>query len=91
MNKEQLVNAIAERAGLTKKDANAALEAFVNVVESAVANGDKVQLVGFGSFEARQRSARRGRNPQTGAELEIPATTVPAFKPGHTFKDMVKD
>lgn len=91
MNKEQLVNAIAERAGLTKKDANAALEAFVNVVEGAVANGDKVQLVGFGSFEARQRSARRGHNPQTGAELEIPAMTVPAFKPGHTFKDMVKD
>lgn len=91
MNKEQLVNAIAERAGLTKKDANAALEAFVSTVEQAVANGDKVQLVGFGSFEARQRSARRGCNPQTGAELEIPATTVPAFKPGHTFKALVKD
>lgn len=91
MNKEQLVNAIAERAGLTKKDANAALEAFVNTVEQAVANGDKVQLVGFGSFEVRQRSARRGRNPQTGAELEIPATTVPAFKPGHTFKALVKN
>lgn len=91
MNKEQLVSAVAERAGLTKKDANAAVEAFVSTVELAVANGDKVQLVGFGSFEARQRSARKGRNPQTGAELEIPATTVPAFKPGHTFKDMVKD
>lgn len=91
MNKEQLVNAIAKHAGLTKKDANAALEAFVKVVEGAVANGDKVQLVGFGSFEVRQRSARRGRNPQTGEELQIPATKVPAFKPGHTFKDMVKD
>lgn len=91
MNKEQLVNAVAERAGLTKKDANAFVEAFVNVVEQAVAKGDKVQLVGFGSFEVRQRSARKGRNPQTGAELQIPATKVPAFKPGHTFKAMVKD
>lgn len=91
MNKEQLVNAVAERAGLTKKDAKAAVEAFVNVVELAVAKGDKVQLVGFGSFETRQRSARKGRNPQTGAELDIPATNVPAFKPGHSFKAMVKD
>lgn len=89
MNKSELINAIAEKSGLTKKDSEKALNAFVEAVEESLIKGDKVQLIGFGTFEVRERSARKGRNPQTGEEIMIPATKVPAFKPGKAFKDSV--
>ena len=89
MNKTELVMAMAEKAGLTKKDAEKALAAFTDVVAETLKKGDKIALVGFGTFEARQRAARTGKNPQTGAEVKIPATTVPAFKAGSALKDAV--
>ena len=79
MNKQELISAIADNANLSKKDAEAALSAFVGAVETALKNGEKVQLVGFGSFEVRERAARTGRNPQTGAEMQIAAAKVPSF------------
>lgn len=90
MNKTELVEAVAEKMNTTKKEAEAAVSAFTETVKEALAEGKKVQLVGFGSFEVRERSARKGRNPQTGEEMDIPATKVPAFKPGKGFKDVVK-
>ena len=89
MNKTELVAAIAEKANLSKKDAEAALNSFVCAVEGALAKGDKVQLVGFGGFEVRERAARTGRNPQTGAEMKIAAAKVPAFKAGKALKDLI--
>lgn len=89
MNKTDLIAKIAESADLTKKDAEKALNAFVEGVESALKAGDKVQLVGFGSFEVRQRAARKGRNPQTKQEITIPASKVPVFKAGKALKDAV--
>lgn len=89
MNKAELVSSIAEKSGLTKKDSEKALNAFVESVEEALARKEKVQLVGFGTFETRNRSARKGRNPQTGEEIDIPAATVPAFKPGKALKEIV--
>lgn len=89
MNKQELISAIAENANLTKKDAEAALAAFIGAVEDALKKGDKVQLVGFGSFEVRERAARTGRNPQTGKEMEIEAAKVPAFKAGRGLKELV--
>lgn len=89
MNKQELISAIAEKANLSKKDAEAALNAFVGSIEGALAKGDKVQLVGFGSFEVRERAARTGRNPQTGAEMKIDAAKVPAFKAGQAFKNLI--
>lgn len=89
MNKQELISAIAENANLSKKDAEAALSAFVGAVETALKNGDKVQLVGFGSFEVRERAARTGRNPQTGAEMQIAAAKVPSFKAGKALKDLI--
>lgn len=89
MNKQELISAIAEKANLTKKDAEAALSAFVGAVEGALVKGEKVQLVGFGSFEVRERAARVGRNPQTGAEMKIEAAKVPAFKAGKALKDLI--
>ncbi len=89
MNKQELISAIAENANLSKKDAEAALSAFVGAVEGALKKGDKVQLVGFGSFEVRERAARVGRNPQTGAEMKIAAAKVPSFKAGKAFKDLI--
>ncbi len=89
MNKSQLTDAVAEQAGLSKAQADAAIDAVLAAVTSAVASGDKVTLPGFGTFEARERSARTGRNPQTGAEIEIAATTAPAFKAGAAFKKAV--
>ena len=80
----------AEVSGLSKKDCEAALTAFLAATEKALKAGDKVQLVGFGSFEAKGRAARIGRNPATGAEVKIPASKVPAFKPGKTFKDAIQ-
>ncbi len=89
MNKQELISAIAEKANLSKKDAEAALNAFVCTVEDALVKGDKVQLVGFGGFEVRERAARTGRNPQTGAEMKIAAAKVPAFKAGKALKDLI--
>ena len=89
MNKAELVAAVAEQAGLSKKDAEKAVKAVLSTVEVALKKGDKVQLVGFGTFETRKRAARTGRNPRTGATLKIKATKVPAFKPGKALKDAV--
>lgn len=89
MNKAELINAIADETGLSKKDTEATLNSFVNVVTNALENKDKVQLVGFGTFETRERAAKTGRNPQTGAELKIAAATVPAFKAGKALKEKV--
>lgn len=89
MNKAELIAKIAEESKLTKKAAEAALDALVVSVESALKNGEKVQLVGFGTFEVRQRAARKGRNPQTKAEIKIPASKAPVFKAGKALKDLV--
>ena len=89
MNKQELISAIAEKANLSKKDSEAALGALVGAVEDALKKGDKVSLVGFGTFEVRERAARTGRNPQTGAEMKIAAAKVPAFKAGKALKDSI--
>ena len=89
MNKADLIAAIAAKTGETKKDAEVALNAFVNVVTDALVKGDKVQLVGFGSFEVRKRAARKGRNPQTKEEIKIPASKAPVFKAGKALKELV--
>ncbi len=90
MNKTELVAAIAAKAELSKKDAEKAVNAFIETVEGAVKADDKVQLVGFGTFESRERAAREGKNPQTGAKIKIAACKVPAFKAGKAFKDLLK-
>ena len=90
MNKSELIAKIADKAELTKKDAEKALNAFVESVTEALKADDKVVLVGFGSFETKKRAARKGKNPQTGASIDIPAATVPAFKVGKALKDAVK-
>lgn len=87
MNKVELIAQIAEKSGLSKKDAEKALAATVDAITEAVSNGDKVQLVGFGSFEVKQREARVGRNPKTKEAIEIPATTIPVFKAGKALKE----
>ena len=89
MNKSDLIAAMAAKTGSTKKDAEATLNAFVDVVTEALVKGDKVQLVGFGSFEVRKRAARKGRNPQTKEEIKIPASKAPVFKAGKALKDIV--
>lgn len=89
MNKSELTAIIAEKAGLTKKDADKALNAFVDAVTEGLVKGEKIVLVGFGSFETKKRAARKGKNPQTGAEINIPASTVPAFKAGRGLKEAV--
>ena len=89
MNKTELIAAIAEKAALSKKDAEAALTATVDAITAALAQGEKVQLVGFGSFEVKDRAARTGRNPQTGSAVEIPASKAPVFKAGKALKDAV--
>ena len=89
MNKAELIAKIAEESKLTKKAAEAALDAFVVSVEGALKKGEKVQLVGFGTFEVRQRAARKGRNPQTKAEIKIPASKAPVFKAGKALKELV--
>ena len=89
MNKTELVAAVADQAEISKKDAEKALAAFTAVVTDELKKGEKVQLVGFGTFEARTRKARLGKNPQTKEAVEIPAATVPAFKAGKAFKDIV--
>jgi DNA-binding protein HU-beta len=87
MNKSELIAKVAEETGLSKKDATKSVDAVLDAIAGALKNGEKVQLVGFGNFEVRERSARKGRNPQTGEEIEIPASKVPAFKPGKALKD----
>ncbi|MGD6815747.1 non-specific DNA-binding protein Hbs [Metabacillus sp. 84] len=89
MNKTELINAVAEASELSKKDATKAVESVFDTILDALKSGDKVQLIGFGNFEVRERAARKGRNPQTGEEIEIPASKVPAFKPGKALKDAV--
>ena len=89
MNKTELVAAMAEQAEMTKKDAEAALKAFTDVVSDELKNGGKVQLVGFGTFEVSERSAREGRNPQTGEPMKIDASKAPKFKAGKALKDEV--
>ncbi|CDM97655.1 MAG: HU family DNA-binding protein [Limnospira sp. PMC 1291.21] len=91
MNKGELIDAVAEKAGVTKKQADAVLSAALESVIDAVATQEKVTLVGFGSFEARKRKAREGRNPQTGEKMDIPETWVPAFSAGKLFKEKVAD
>ncbi len=90
MNRTDLVAAIAEKAGTTKKDAEAALSATIDAITAALKSGDKVQLVGFGTFETRKRAAREGRNPQSGDKIKIAASTTPVFKAGKALKDAVK-
>lgn len=89
MNKGELVDAVAAKTNITKKQADEVISAFLSVVTEAVANGDKVTLVGFGSFERRDRSEREGRNPKTNEPMTIPATRVPAFSAGKQFKEKV--
>ena len=89
MNKTDLVSSVAEQAEITKKDAEKVVGAVLDSIRDALAAGDKVQLVGFGTFEVRERAARTGRNPKTGEEIKIDATKVPAFKAGKALKDAV--
>lgn len=89
MNKSDLIAAMAAKTGKTKKESEEALEAFVASVTESLKKGDKVQLVGFGSFEVRKRAARKGRNPQTKEEIKIPASKAPVFKAGKALKDLV--
>ena len=91
MNKTELIAAVADNAELSKKDAEKALKAFVDVVTSELKRGEKVQLVGFGTFEVSERSAREGRNPQTGKTMKIEACKAPKFKAGKALKDAVNE
>ena len=89
MNKAELVEAMATKTGETKKSAEASLNAFIEVVTDSLKKGEKIQFVGFGSFEVRKRASRKGRNPQTGEELKIPASKAPVFKAGKALKEIV--
>ena len=89
MNKAELVAAVAEKAEISKKDAEAAVKAFTDVVAEELKKGEKVQLVGFGTFEVSKRAAREGRNPQSGAVMKIAASKAPKFKAGKALKDLV--
>ena len=89
MNKTELIAAVANKTGLSKKDAEGAVKAFTDVVAEELKKGEKVQLVGFGTFEVSKRAARTGRNPQTGKEMKIAASKAPKFKAGKALKDMV--
>jgi len=91
MNKTELVAAIAEKTQLTKKDSEMALKAFVNVVSEELKKGEKIQLVGFGTFEVSDRAARTGKNPQTGNAIDIPASKAPKFKAGKALKETVNN
>lgn len=90
MNKTELIEAVAKSAGLSKKDAGVAVAAVFDEMTAALKKGDKVQMIGFGTFEVRERAARKARNPQTGEEISIKASKVPAFKAGKALKDAVK-
>ncbi len=91
MNKSDLIAAMSAKTGKTKKESEEALEAFMASVTESLKKGDKVQLVGFGSFEVRKRAARKGRNPQTKEEIKIPASNAPVFKAGKALKDLVNN
>jgi DNA-binding protein HU-beta len=90
MNKQELITLVAEKADLSKKESEAAVTAIIDGITSTLSKGEKVQLVGFGTFEVRQRQAREGRNPSTGETIKIAAQKVPAFKAGKALKDQVK-
>jgi DNA-binding protein HU-beta len=90
MNKSELTAKVAEACNLTKKDASEAVDAVFDAITEALKAGEKVQLIGFGNFEVRERAARKGRNPQTGEEIDIAASKVPAFKPGKALKELVQ-
>ncbi len=90
MNKTDLVNAVAASTGFTKKDAEKAVTAVIDGITGALKAGDKVQLVGFGTFEVRNRAAKQGHNPRTGEPIQVPASKLPAFKAGKALKDAVK-
>ncbi len=89
MNKAELISSVAEKTELTKKDSEKAVNAVLETIGAALGNGDKVQLVGFGTFEIRERAARKGRNPQTGEEISIAAARVPVFKAGKSLREAV--
>ena len=89
MNKAELVSAIADKTSLSKRDAEAAIKAFTEVIAEELKKGEKIQLVGFGTFEVSERAARTGRNPQTGKEMKIPASKAPKFKAGKALKDSI--
>ncbi|MCI9166248.1 MAG: HU family DNA-binding protein [Oscillospiraceae bacterium] len=91
MNKSELINAVAEKAALSKKDSEAAVTAALDAITAALADGDEVRLVGFGTFEVKKREARMGRNPKTKEPIPIAASKVPTFKPGKAFKDAVAE
>lgn len=90
MNKSELISTVAASSGMTKKDVEKVMNSFFTAVQDALKAGDKIQLIGFGTFEVRQRQARKGRNPQTGVEIDIPASKIPAFKAGKALKDAVE-
>lgn len=90
VNKQELAKQVASKAKITVKDAKSTIDALTEVITDALSKGEKVQLIGFGSFEVRDRAERKGHNPQTGEEITIPATQVPAFRPGRALKDAVK-
>ncbi len=90
MNKSDLVGKVAEKVDISKKDTEKAVNAVFESISEALDKGDKVQVIGFGTFEVRKRKAREGRNPSTGEKIKIPATKVPVFKPGKALKDKVK-
>ena len=90
MNKTELIDRVAEAAGISKKETGEVLAAILSEMAAALSRGDKVTLVGFGTFEVKERAARTGKNPATGATIEIPASKAPAFKPGKAFKDSVQ-
>lgn len=90
MNKTDLVKAVSVQAELTQKDAAKAVDAIFETISNTLAQNEKIQLIGFGTFEVRERAARKGRNPQTGEEIEIAASKVPAFKPGKELKEAIK-
>lgn len=90
MNKTDLVQAVSERTGVTKKDVSQVVDSVFEVIQDTLGQGDKVQLVGFGNFEIRERAARKGRNPQTGEEIEIAASRVPAFKAGKSLREGIR-
>lgn len=91
MNKQDLISAIATKSGATKKDTEVMVNSFVEVVTESLKKGERVQLVGFGTFDVRNRAARKGRNPQTGEEIKIKASKAPVFKAGKALKDTVND
>lgn len=90
MNKTELISAVAEASELSKKDAGKAVDAVFQTIMDSLGEGERVQIIGFGNFEVRDRAARKGRNPQTGEEIQIPASKVPAFKAGKALRDAVK-